>query len=94
MPIFLLLVGTLLIVVAINDKLPELQSLIAGDLRKSSSGQAGFGVWIVAIFAVGAIGYAKPLRPFANSFLVLIVLVMLLSNKGFFANFTKAVERA
>ncbi len=94
MPIFFLIVGALLIIVAINDKLPELQNLVAGDLRKNDKGQAGFGLWLVAIFAIGAIGYAKPLKPIANSFLVLVVVVMLLSNKGFFANFTKAVERA
>ncbi len=94
MPIFFLIVGALLIIVAINNKLPELQSLVSGDLRVNDKGKAGFLVWIAAIFAIGAIGYAKPLKPVANSFLVLIVVVMLLSNRGFFTNFAKAIERA
>jgi hypothetical protein len=58
----------------------------------SSSGQPGFAVWVLAIFIAGSIGYVKELKPIATAFIVLIIVVMLLSNKGFFARFTAAIN--
>ena len=52
----------------------------------------GFHIWILAIFVAGALGYVKQLKPVANAFLVLIIVVMLLSNKGFFDQFKSAIE--
>lgn len=92
MPIFILFVGILLVVVGINNKIPELMSLVKEDFRPSEAGVSGFHVWILAIFVAGALGYVKQLKPVANAFLVLIIVVMLLSNKGFFAQFTSAIE--
>lgn len=92
MPIFFLAVGILLIIVAINDKMPELGGLIKEDFQPSG-GAPSFTAWIIAIFVIGAVGYVKSLKPVANSFLVLIVIVMLLSNKGFFDKFTQAITK-
>jgi len=92
MPIFFLIVGALLIIVAINDKLRELGDLVRDDFS-SSSGSPSFAVWLLAIFVAGSIGYVKELRPVANAFLVLIVVGMLLSNKGFFTKFSQSVSR-
>lgn len=91
MPIFFLLIGILLVIVAINDKLSTLTGLLKDDFIPSSS-QPGFAVWILAIFAIGAIGYVKELKPFSNAFLVLVVIGILLSNKGFFAQFETSIE--
>lgn len=93
MPIFFLLVGILLVIVAINDKLPDLTKLAHDDFVSSSNGPS-FTVWIVAIIAVGAIGYVQALKPVANAFLALIIVVLILSNKGFFAQFTQTVSKA
>lgn len=92
MPIFFLIVGALLIIVSINDKLRELGDLVRDDFT-SSAGAPSFSVWLLAIFVAGSIGYVKELRPVANAFLVLIVVGMLLSNKGFFAKFSQSVSR-
>lgn len=92
MPIFFLIVGALLIIVAINDKLRELGALVREDFS-ASPGSPSFTVWLLAIFVAGSIGYVKELRPVANAFLVLIVVGMLLSNKGFFAKFSQSVSR-
>lgn len=91
MPLFILFVGILLVVVGINNKIPELVGLIKEDFRPSEN-VPGFHVWVLAIFVAGALGYVKQLKPVANAFLVLIIVVMLLSNKGFFAQFTSAIE--
>lgn len=90
MPIFILFVGVMLVVVGINNKLPELTALLKEDF-KPSNGQAPFQVWIVAIFVTGSLGYIKSMRPVANAFLVLIIVTLLLSNKGFFAQFNAAL---
>lgn len=91
MPLFFLLIGILLIFAAINNKLGQLGSLVAEDFAPTT-GAAGFQVWIVAIFIIGALGYVKELKPLSNAFLVLILVVLILSNRGFFANFKSAVE--
>ena len=91
MPIFILFVGIILVAVGINDKLPELVSLIKEDFRPTDNAPA-FHLWILAIVAVGAIGYVKPLKGFANSFLLLVIVGLVLSNGGFFDKFTAALK--
>lgn len=92
MPIFFLIVGALLIIVAVNDKLSELKTLIAEDFQPSTTGIPGFHVWITAIFIAGSLGYVKSLRPLANAFLALILLSLVLSNRGFFAKLKSGIE--
>jgi len=92
MPILFLIVGILLIIVGINDKMSEFVALLKEDF-KPSDGSPSFIVWILAIFVAGAIGYIKDLKPVANAFLVLIILGMLLSNKGFVPKFTAALKQ-
>lgn len=91
MPILILVVGIMLVVVGVNNKLPELGALIKEDF-KSSGSVPPFQVWILAIFVAGSLGYVKAFRPVANAFLVLIVVSLLLSNKGFFSKFSNALE--
>jgi hypothetical protein len=91
MPIFFLLVGILLIVVGFNNKLGELGNLLKEDFSPSD-GSSSFQVWIIAIFVVGSLGYIRSFRPVANAFLVLIVISLFLSNRGFFARFNEAVR--
>lgn len=91
MPLFFLLVGIMLIVTAINNKLPELRRLVGEDFAPSD-GSAGFHIWILAIFVAGAVGYVKELKPVANAFIVLILVGIILSNRGFFAQFQNAIN--
>jgi hypothetical protein len=53
------------------------------------TGTPSFGKWIIAILAVGSVGYIRPLKPLSDSFIVLILLVLFLSNRGFFAKFNQ-----
>lgn len=91
MPVLLLIVGVMLVIVGLNNKLSELGDLIKEDFSPTTN-TPSFAVWLLAIFAVGAVGYVKELKPLSNAFLVLVVLAMLLSNRGFFNKFTKAVK--
>lgn len=91
MPLFILFVGILLVVVGINNKISELVGLVKEDFRPTEN-VAGFHIWILAIFVAGSLGYIKQLKPVANAFLVLILVGLLLSNEGFFAQFKSAIE--
>lgn len=94
MPIFFLVVGVLLVVVGINNKLTGADGL-TGLLREDftpSGNIASFQVWALAIVMVGALGYVQALKPLANALLVLVVIALLLSNKGFATKFAAALE--
>lgn len=101
MPIFILFVGIILVAVGINDKLPDLVTLIKEDFKPSDNAP-GFHWWIIAIVAVGALGYIRPLKGLANGFIVLIILVIILAEQkrdgsttgGFFEKFTNALKGA
>lgn len=91
MPIFILIVGVMLVVVGINNKIPELTTLLKDDFRPKGN-VPGFHMWILAIFIAGSLGYVKSFRPVANAFLVLIVIGLFLSNEGFFDKFTSSLK--
>lgn len=78
--------GLLLIVTGVNNTYVPLGSQLKTD--------AGYFVpFAVAIGAVGAIGYINdPLRRFSHYFMALILIALVLSNKGFFQNFTAGIK--
>jgi uncharacterized membrane protein HdeD (DUF308 family) len=91
MPLFILFVGILLVVVGVNNKIPELTELLKEDFKPSGNTPA-FQVWILAIFVAGSLGYIRAFKPVANAFLTLIIIALLLSNRGFFDKFSNALE--
>jgi hypothetical protein len=91
MPIFFIVVGVLLVIVGVNNKMQELGALAKEGFQPSGS-QPGFHIWLVAIFLVGSLGYIKTVKPIANAFLALVVVSMILSNRGFFDKFTSALK--
>lgn len=86
MPLVFLIVGVAFIVAAIRGQQAQLFALLKADFTGSNS----FGVWLLALFLVGAIGYADELKPVSNALLTLVILGMLLSNRGFIAKFQQA----
>jgi len=88
MPFALILIGALLIVAGIRNKLSDLGTLLAGDF----SGPGNFFYWVAGIGALGAIGYYNPLRNVSRLFLALIILSMLLSDQGFFEQLKQALQ--
>lgn len=83
MPFVLFIAGLLLIVSAVRGKTDSLYALIKNDLTGTNS----FVPWIISIFFIGALGYVPSIRPITNAFLVLVIIVLFLSNGGFFAKF-------
>lgn len=87
MPFALVIIGLLMIITGINNT----YSPFASQLQKDFSGSKSFIVWILALGSVGALGYVKDLRQFSHYFMALILLSMILSNKGVFQNFQAAI---
>lgn len=92
MPIFFLILGVLFIVVGINNKVGELADLVKEDFVPSS-GSASFTNWALALIILGSLGYIKELKPVANAMLVLVIISMLLANKGFFDKFNSTFSK-
>lgn len=102
MPLIILAFAILLVVSGINNKLapnsdnsgqPTLSHLLATDFLGDGRGPS-FTIWLGAIVVIGALGYIKPVKPFSNAFLVLVILAILLkgnsnqtsNGEGFFNN--------
>ena len=87
MPVFLIIVGLYFLTAGVRGEEMQLAGLLHGDL----TGQHSFIPWVVAILIVGAVGYVDELRPVSDGFMALLVVVLLLANKGFFAQFFSAL---
>lgn len=87
MPLALLFAGVVLISAGVRGTQDDLFELLKGDL----TGPNNFMVWLAALGAVGATGYIPGLAPVSRAMLVLVLIVLILSNRGFFSQFTNAV---
>lgn len=84
----LLIAGLLMIVTGAKGTYAQFGSQVASDF----TGKNNFTYWIVALGSVGSLGYIESFRTFSRLFMTLIILGMLLSNKGFFAKLTAALQ--
>lgn len=89
MPFAIVFIGVLLCVTAIKDTYSQLGTQLAKDF----TGDKSFLVWASAIGAVAALGYANSLKPFARTFVALILIAMFISNKGVANKFFAAIKQ-
>ena len=80
--------GLILIVSGVRNTTGTLGTLIAGDF----TGTKNFFYWLGAILIVGSVGYIPKAQTASRAFIVLIMVVMVISDKGFFAQFTSALS--
>jgi hypothetical protein len=85
-----ILIGLILISAAVNNTAGELGTQLQGDLL----GTDGFVTWIVAIGALGALGYVPQLRTTSRYMILLLLVVLVLRNGGLWANATQALQLA
>lgn len=90
MPIFLLFIGLLLVIVGAQGTHREFFRLLLSDF----SGTGNFVYWVVAIVVIGSLGFVRTIRPVSDAFLVLVLLVFVISNRGFFAQFNRQIGAA
>ncbi len=88
MPFALVVIGLILIVTGARDTYKEFGTLVAGEF----TGEKNFTYWVVAIGAIGMLGYSETLRPFSRAFLALILIAMVIANRGLFDQFTRAIN--
>jgi len=87
MPFALVLIGLALLISGVRNTQDDLFTLVKGDF----SGSQSFVFWTVSILVIGSVGYIPRLKPVANAFLVLVIVVLFLSNRGFFAKFNEQI---
>src|SRR5580698_9117935 len=81
-------VGLLMIVTGVKGTYAQFGSQVASDF----TGSQPFTYWVAAIIGVGAIGYIHTLQTVSRLFLTLILVSMVLANKGFFTQLTAALK--
>lgn len=84
MPILFGFAGIILIVAAVRDRITNGNPSLIDLLKADFTGQPNFVEWMLALVLIGSIGYIPKMQPIARGFLVLVIIGMLLSNKGFF----------
>jgi hypothetical protein len=89
MSYFFIIFGVILVVASARNTQGDLFTLLQGDFF----GSGNFLYWFAAIFIIGAIGYDEKLRPISDGFLALVIIGLLLNNKGFFAQFGTALNQ-
>lgn len=80
--------GLLMIVTGVKGTYSQFGAQVASDF----TGSQPFTYWVAAILGIGAIGYIDALRTVSRLFLALILVSMVLANKGFFNQLTAALK--
>lgn len=91
MPLLFIGLGVFLLIAAVRggDNLKSASTLLKNDFTGTNS----FIIWLVALFAIGALGYIKPLRPLSIALMTLVMLsIFLTKGNGFFDQITKALK--
>lgn len=92
MPVFLLLAGVLLMVLAVRGNTTYAINLLKEDVL----GTNGFIMWTLAVIIVVSLGNIKSIKPVSDAFLGLIILVIIVysykNNSNFFTNFTTQIK--
>ena len=92
MPFALVLIGLIMIVTGARGTYAQFGTLVAGEFNPPSP-QHSFLYFIAGLGGVGAIGYIPALRTFSRLFLALVLIGIVIADKGFFANFTAALAQ-
>ena len=88
MPFIIIIIGLMLIAIGYNGTQSNFLTLLKGDFI----GPNNFLWWVLVIFVIGIMGYAPKLKGFSDAMLALVIIVIFLSNKGFFATFTQDIK--
>jgi hypothetical protein len=81
MPLILIAAGIVLIITGIKGNPSSLWGLVQGDF----TGANNYVYWMVSILVLGALGYIPQLKNVSRLFLLLVIVVLLIHNQGFFA---------
>lgn len=88
MPFAFIIIGLVCLVSGVRGTNSQLGALVKNDF----TGSKNFIYWMLSILIIGALGYIKEIQPLSRAFLVLVIIVLFLSNKGVFAQFNKQIS--
>jgi hypothetical protein len=89
MPFALVTIGLIMVITGVKNTHAEFGALVKSDF----TGPGNFTYWVIALGAVGSVGYIQSLRPLSHAMLALIIIVMLLKNGGFFTKLQDALKQ-
>lgn len=89
MPFILIIIGLLMVVSGIKGTQTQLGQQLVTDF----TGQGNFFYWVLAIVLIGGLGYIDDLRGLSRMLLAVIIVSMLFSNRGFFAQFAQEFQQ-
>jgi len=89
MPFAFIVIGLMIVISAARGTHRELGALLKGDF----TGSGNFVYWLAAIGIVGTVGYIQKAQTLSRAFLSLILIAMILSNRGFFEKLQQAIEQ-
>ena len=88
MPIVFGIIGITLVISGVRGQTAQLLALVKADFTGSPS----YIDWMVGILVVGAIGYIPQLKTISRLFMAIVLIDLLFTNQGFFAQFTRQTE--
>lgn len=88
MPLLFLGTGIVFVLTGLKGDPGALFGLVQGDFQ----GQGNFVYWLVAMLVLGSLGYIPALKNLSRMFVALVVVVLLLDNKGFFAQLQSFID--
>lgn len=88
MALALLLFGFAFVAIGVRNTQSQISGLLASDF----SGAGSFWYFIAGIAAAGALGFYTPLRGASRGLILLLIVVLILSNEGFFAQLQLALK--
>lgn len=83
MPFVLLGVAIVFLVTGVRGTQDDLIALLKDDF----TGKDNFFVFFAAILFIGALGYIEDIKPLSDAFLLLVIVTIIISNKGLFNKF-------
>ncbi len=95
MPFVFIIAGVILIVAGVREKSQDLTKLLHDDLI----GPHNYFYWVLAILAIGALGYVQDLRTFSRALMSLILVVLILTESkqggggGLFPQLESAIKQ-
>ena len=88
MGLVLLIAGLLMVITGARGTYAQFGSLVAGEFQ----GPNNFVYWALALGGLGLVGYIPKLQTVSRLLMTLVLLTLILSHKGFFAQFQAALK--
>lgn len=92
MAIVFIVIAVILIVAGVRGETKRVTDTLVSDVQFGAGNASQFGMWIVVMVVLSAAGNLKAIRPVTDAFIVLVLVVFLLRNGGFFQKFMAAFE--